>query len=132
MLTHTVSVRMPEARSYIRVDGSCPFEDAFDCIKDTRAQAKIDTVVRKLERGLRTRGPRPLRARLPALLRERRDRVGDAPALQRQAHPGRGHRLRQGAVERVPARKSAAPPKAGQPGPKPLLRPEEDNDGADA
>jgi hypothetical protein len=30
------------------------------------------------------------------------------------------------------ARKSAAPSKAGQPGPKPLSRPKEDDDGADA
>ena len=52
-LTHTVSTLMPEAGQYQRPDGTCPFRDAFTDLRDARAQAKVDTTVRKLERGLR-------------------------------------------------------------------------------
>ena len=44
---------MPEAGQYQRPDGTCPFRDAFTDLRDARAQAKVDTTVRKLERGLR-------------------------------------------------------------------------------
>ncbi len=44
---------MPEAREYLRADGSCPFGDRFADLKDARAQARIDTTVRKLGRGLK-------------------------------------------------------------------------------
>ena len=37
----------------MRLDGSCPFEDSFKRLGDARAKARIDTTVRKLERGLR-------------------------------------------------------------------------------
>ncbi len=44
---------MPELRSYQRFDGSCPFDDRFQRLSDARAAARIDTALRKLERGLR-------------------------------------------------------------------------------
>ena len=44
---------MAEARSYVRLDGSCPFDDRFERLQDARAAARIDTAVRKLQRGLR-------------------------------------------------------------------------------
>ncbi len=44
---------MPETREYLRADGSCPFGDRFADLKDARAQARIDTTVRKLGRGLK-------------------------------------------------------------------------------
>lgn len=133
---------MPEARSYLRADGSCPFDDAFGGIKDARAQARIDTVVRKLESGLRTdvapigEGAHEARihygpgyrvyfgndgAELVVLLLcgDKRAQDGDiafAKALWNEYR----------------ARKAAPPPKPGQPGPGPLLQPKEDDDGADA
>ncbi len=44
---------MPGARSYLRADGSCPFDDRYALLRDARAAARIDTAIRKLERGLR-------------------------------------------------------------------------------
>ncbi len=44
---------MPEVRSYQRGDGTCPFDDRFEQLQDARAAARIDTTIRKLERGLR-------------------------------------------------------------------------------
>ena len=44
---------MPEARSYQRRNGSCPFDERFERLGDPRAAARIDTTVRKLARGLR-------------------------------------------------------------------------------
>jgi putative addiction module killer protein len=44
---------MPEAREYLRADGSCPFRDRFENLADARAKARIDTTIRKLERGLK-------------------------------------------------------------------------------
>lgn len=44
---------MPEAREYLRLDGSCPFGDSFADLRDARAKARIDTTVRKLARGLK-------------------------------------------------------------------------------
>lgn len=44
---------MPRALSYERPDGTCPFNDRFAATRDGRAAARIDTAVRKLERGLR-------------------------------------------------------------------------------
>jgi putative addiction module killer protein len=44
---------VPEAHAYIRSDGSCPFEARFEALRDPRAMARIDTAVRKLERGLK-------------------------------------------------------------------------------
>jgi putative addiction module killer protein len=44
---------MPEAREYLRPDGSCPFGERFADLRDTRAKARIDTTVRKLARGLK-------------------------------------------------------------------------------
>jgi putative addiction module killer protein len=44
---------MPEAREYLQADGSCPFRDRFTTLADARAKARIDTTVRKLERGLK-------------------------------------------------------------------------------
>jgi putative addiction module killer protein len=129
---------MPEARSYLRADGSCP----FDGIKDARAQAKIDTAVRKLERGLRT-DVAPM---------------GEG-AHESRLHYGPGYRIYFGNVgaelvvlllcgdkraqdediafakalwSEYRARKAARPSKPGQPGPKPLLKPKEDDGGADA
>jgi putative addiction module killer protein len=43
---------MPEAREYLRADGSSPFRDRFSDLADARAKARIDTAIRKLERGL--------------------------------------------------------------------------------
>jgi putative addiction module killer protein len=44
---------MPEARSYRRLDGTCPFDERFERLGDPRAAARIDTAIRKLARGLR-------------------------------------------------------------------------------
>ncbi|MSP02481.1 MAG: hypothetical protein EXR07_15730 [Acetobacteraceae bacterium] len=44
---------MADARSYQRKSGSCPFDDRFERLADPGAAARIDTTVRKLERGLR-------------------------------------------------------------------------------
>jgi putative addiction module killer protein len=44
---------MPEAREYLRTDGSCPFRDRFTGLGDARAKARIDTTIRKLGRNLR-------------------------------------------------------------------------------
>jgi putative addiction module killer protein len=44
---------MPEARSYQRTNGSCPFDERFEGLGDPRAAARVDTAVRKLARGLR-------------------------------------------------------------------------------
>ncbi len=44
---------MAEALQYLRADGSCPFADRFMALPDVRAQARIDTAVRKLARGLK-------------------------------------------------------------------------------
>jgi putative addiction module killer protein len=46
-------MEMPDIRSYCREDGVCPFTTAFGRIADAKAAARIDTAVRKLERGLR-------------------------------------------------------------------------------
>jgi putative addiction module killer protein len=43
---------MPEAREYLRTDGSCPFRDRFTGLGDARAKARIDTTIRKLGRNL--------------------------------------------------------------------------------
>jgi putative addiction module killer protein len=43
---------MPEAREYLRRDGSSPFRERFEGMADARAKARIDTAIRKLERGL--------------------------------------------------------------------------------
>ena len=44
---------MPEAGEYLKADGSCPFRDRFTGLVDARAKARINTTIRKLERGLR-------------------------------------------------------------------------------
>jgi putative addiction module killer protein len=44
---------MPEAREYLQANGGCPFRNSFMRLADARAQARIDTTVRKLERGLK-------------------------------------------------------------------------------
>ena len=44
---------MAELRSYQRADGSCPFDERFQGLTDARAAARVDTAIRKLERGLR-------------------------------------------------------------------------------
>jgi putative addiction module killer protein len=44
---------MPEARSYQRKNGVCPFDERFERLGDARAAARIDTAIRKLARGLR-------------------------------------------------------------------------------
>jgi putative addiction module killer protein len=43
---------MREAREYLKPDGSSPFRDRFAGMADARAKVRIDTAVRKLERGL--------------------------------------------------------------------------------
>jgi putative addiction module killer protein len=43
---------MPEAREYLRRDGSSPFRERFEGLADARAKARVDTPIRKLERGL--------------------------------------------------------------------------------
>ena len=43
---------MPEAGEYQRSDGTCPFQDSFTSC-EVKAQVRIDTTIRKLERGLR-------------------------------------------------------------------------------
>lgn len=48
-----LAIWITEAREYLRVDGTCPFRDRFASIADARAKARIDTAIRKLERGLR-------------------------------------------------------------------------------
>ena len=37
---------------YLRLDSTCPFEEAFIALRDPTAKARIDTTIRKLERGL--------------------------------------------------------------------------------
>ena len=44
---------MSDTRQYVRTDGSCPFENRFDGLADARAKARIDSTVRKIQRGLR-------------------------------------------------------------------------------
>jgi putative addiction module killer protein len=44
---------MPEAHEYLRANGSSPFRERFSDIADARAKARIDTTIRKLERGLK-------------------------------------------------------------------------------
>ena len=44
---------MPEAREYLQADGRSPFRERFSEIADARAKARIDTTIRKLERGLK-------------------------------------------------------------------------------
>lgn len=48
-----VSRSSREAREYFQADGTCPFRDRFAGLEDARAKARIDTTVRKLERGLK-------------------------------------------------------------------------------
>jgi putative addiction module killer protein len=43
---------MPEVCEYVEADGTCPFRDRFAGLADERAKARIDTTIRKLERGL--------------------------------------------------------------------------------
>ena len=43
---------MPEARECLRTDGSSPFRERFEGLDDPRAKARVDTSIRKLERGL--------------------------------------------------------------------------------
>jgi putative addiction module killer protein len=124
---------MSEAREYLRTDGSCPFRDRFTGLGDARAKARIDTTVRKLGRNLR-----------PDV-----KSVGEGVHEARIDY-GPGYRVYFGndGVELVVlllcgdkrtqeediitaknywadyrARKSAPPPKEGQPLPGPLLRP---------
>jgi putative addiction module killer protein len=51
-LTHTVSSE-EGAQEYLRADGSAPFSDSFLELGDEKAKAKVDTIVRRLARGLR-------------------------------------------------------------------------------
>ncbi len=51
-MAYMLSRLVPSARSYLRTDGSSPFDDRFGALRDPRAQARVDTVVRKLARGL--------------------------------------------------------------------------------
>jgi putative addiction module killer protein len=44
---------MPEARSNQRKDGTCSFDERFARLGDPRAATRIDSAVRKLARGLR-------------------------------------------------------------------------------
>ena len=44
---------MQEAREYLQADGSSPFTERFSDIADARAKARLDTTIRKLERGLK-------------------------------------------------------------------------------
>ena len=44
---------VPQVRSYERADGSRPFDESFERLRDARAATRIDTAVLKLERGLR-------------------------------------------------------------------------------
>lgn len=133
---------MSVARSYLRADGACPFEDRFGGLRDLRAQARIDTTIRKLERGIRP-DVRP---------------VGEG-VHEARINYGPGYRLYFGndgaelvvlllcgdkgtqegdiayakklwAEYRV--RKSALGPKRVRPGTGPLLKPMESDDGADA
>ena len=43
---------MPQVVQYLRMDDTCPFEEAFLGLRDTIAKARIDSAIRKLERGL--------------------------------------------------------------------------------
>jgi putative addiction module killer protein len=43
---------MREAREYLNPDGSSAFQDRFASLADATAKARIDTAIRKLERGL--------------------------------------------------------------------------------
>ena len=53
-VTNTYGITiMTEAQEYIRRDGTNPFRDRFVSLGDKRAMARIDTIVRKLQRGLR-------------------------------------------------------------------------------
>jgi putative addiction module killer protein len=42
-----------DAQEYLRADGSAPFSESFLGLGDEKAKAKVDTVVRRLARGLR-------------------------------------------------------------------------------
>jgi putative addiction module killer protein len=44
---------MADARVYQRTDGTRPFDDRFNALRDDRAAARITVTVAKLERGLR-------------------------------------------------------------------------------
>jgi putative addiction module killer protein len=44
---------MPEACSYQRKNGTCPFDERFARLGDPRAATRIDSTIRKLARGLR-------------------------------------------------------------------------------
>ena len=52
-ITHVVSSVVPKTRSYERANGTRPFDDSFEKLRDARAATRIDTTVLKLERGLR-------------------------------------------------------------------------------
>jgi putative addiction module killer protein len=43
---------MPQVLQYLRLNDSCPFDDAFVALRDPTAKARIDSTIRKLERGL--------------------------------------------------------------------------------
>jgi putative addiction module killer protein len=135
MITHMVAT-MPEAREYLRADGSCPFGDRFAGIGDARAQARIDTTVRKLGRGLKPDvkpvGEGVHEARIDygpgyrvyfgndgedvlvlLLCGDKRTQDQDIPTAKALWAEYR-------------TRKATPPPKEGQPQPPPLLRPDEE------
>jgi len=124
---------MPEAREYLQADGSCPFRDRFTDVPDARAKARIDTTVRKLGRGLKpdvkSVGEGVHEARIDngpgyrvyfgndgadlmvlLLCGDKRTQNEDIVTARKQWTDYR-------------ARKAAPPLKEGQPQPRPLLRP---------
>lgn len=133
---------MPDARVYVRRDGSCPFDDRFAALQDPRAAARVDTAVRKLARGLRPDvravGEGAHEARISygpgyrvyfgldggelivlLLCGDKRTQDGDIAFAKVLWAEYRG-------------RKAAAPQRSRQPGVGPLVRERESDDGADA
>lgn len=134
-----VSILMPDAKEYLRSDGSCPFQDRFTNLSDPRAKARVDTTVRKLARGLRPDvkpvGEGVFEARIDygpgyrvyfgvdgtelvilLLCGDKRTQSGDIAAAKVY-------------WTEYGVRKAAPPPRGGQPQPRPLLRPQDDEEG---
>lgn len=44
---------MPEIRRYVAADGSCPFDERFDTLRDASAKVRILATIAKLEVGLK-------------------------------------------------------------------------------
>lgn len=52
MMSYMSSIGGREVLQYLRADATSPFAEAFQAMRDPTAKARIDTALRKLERGL--------------------------------------------------------------------------------